>query len=493
MHPSKANILVVDDTPDNLRLLEGILTERGYEVRSAPGGALALRSVQAGVPDLILLDIIMPEMDGYQVCEQLKANERTRDIPVLFISALSEVVDKMKGFEVGGVDYITKPFQPEEVLARVETHLSLQCLRTHLEELVEARTTELHREISERKRAEQQLQDSLVEIQRLKEQLQTENIYLREEIRLEHNFDEIIGQSEGLRYLLSKVRQVAPTNTTALILGETGTGKELIARAIHQASPRKDRSLVKVNCAALPVHLIESELFGHEKGAFTGAHIKQIGRFELAHEGTIFLDEIGELPLELQPKLLKVLQDGEFERLGSPRTIRVDVRVIAATNRNLEEEVRTGRFRRDLFYRLSVYPLSVPPLRERPDDIPLLVQSFLQKFSKKLGKQVEMIPQKAMDALQQYDWPGNIRELENAIERAIITTQDRRLQIELPESPALALETTKTLEEVEREYIIQILKSKDWRIEGPKGAAIILGLHPNTLRFRMQKLGIKRP
>jgi len=498
-HP-KANILVVDDTPDNLRLLVGILTERGYKVRAALNGPHALKTAQANPPDMILLDIKMPNMDGYEVCEQLKTDERTRDIPVIFISALHEVLDKVKGFEAGGVDYITKPFQAEEVLARVKIHLILHRLRNHLEELVEERTSELiktneqlQQEIGERKRAEQELQESLVEIQRLKEQLQAENIYLREEIRLEHNFDEIIGQSEVLKYLLFRVEQVASTDTIALILGETGTGKELIARALHAASLRKDRPLVKVNCAALPAHLIESELFGHVKGAFTGAHTRRIGRFELADGATLFLDEIGELSLELQTKLLQVIQDGEFERVGSSQTLRVDVRVIAATNRDLEAEVRAGRFRQDLYYRLNIYPLSIPPLRERPDDIPLLVQAFVQKFSKKLRKSIESIPPRTMNALQQYTWPGNVRELENVIERAVITTQGKTLRVELPKTSTLAVDESKTLEEMEREYIIQILESKNWRIEGPKGAAIILELHPNTLRSRMQKLGIHRP
>lgn len=474
----KANILIVDDTSDNLRLLMRMLSEHGYEVRPASDGEFALQSAWSNPPDLILLDIKMPNMDGYTVCERLKTNEQTRDIPVIFVSALDETVDKVKGFEVGGMDYITKPFQSEEVLARVKTHLILQRLRNHLEEMVEERTAEL--------------QKALTEVQQLKDQLQAENIYFRKEIQLEHNFDQIIGQSKSLKYVLFRVEQVAPTDTTVLISGETGTGKELIAHAIHHTSSRSERPLVKVNCAALPAHLIESELFGHEKGAFTGATTKQIGRFELADGATLFLDEVGELPLELQAKLLRVLQDGEFERLGNPRTIRVDVRVIAATNRNLEKEVHAGRFRQDLFYRLSVYPLSVPPLRERPDDIPLLVQSFVQKFSKKLGKPIEKIPQKTMAALQQYVWPGNIRELENVIERAVITTQDTVLHVELPRTQPLTMKPRKRLDEMEREYILQVLEDTNWTIGGDYGAASILGLPPSTLRSRMQKLGIKR-
>jgi formate hydrogenlyase transcriptional activator len=502
----KAHILVVDDTPENLHLLMGILTAQGYDVRLAPDGPLALKFARTTPPDLILLDIKMPGMDGYAVCEQLKTGESTRDIPVIFLSALDNVEDKVKSFDVGGIDYIPKPFQSEEVLVRVKTHLLLHRLRNHLEELVAERTAELRMavaeakqlneqlqgEIIERQRIEQELRNSLEEIQQLKNQLQSENIYLREEIKIEHNFDEIIGQSKSLEHLLGRVEQVAATDTTVLITGETGTGKELIARAIHHASLRKDRPLVKVNCAALPAHLIESELFGHEKGAFTGAMARRIGRFELADGATVFLDEIGELPLELQPKLLRVLQDGEFERLGSSQTLKVDVRMMAATNRNLNAEVRAGRFRQDLYYRLNVYPLTVPPLRERPEDIPLLVQFLVQKFNKKLGKQVETIPQQAMFALQQYAWPGNIRELENVIERAMLTTPDTVLRVELPENLMTTPEAAQTLEAHEREYIIHILQSTHGRIHGPKGAAVILGINPWTLRSRMEKLGIKK-
>lgn len=473
------NILVVDDTQENLRLLEDILTEQDYEVRAAPSGALALRSIQAALPDLILLDIRMPGMDGYAVCEHLKRDACTRDIPVIFISALHEVEDKVKGFEAGGVDYITKPFQAQEVLARVKLHILLQRFHHHLEELVEERTDKL--------------QQALAEIQELKEQLQAENVYLREEIKLDHNFEDIIGQSAVLKYLLFRIEQVAVTDTTILIMGETGTGKELIARAVHHASLRHDRPLVKVNCAAMPTHLIESELFGHEKGAFTGATQRRIGRFELAQGATVFLDEIGELPLELQSKLLRVLQEGEFERLGSSRTIKVDVRVIAATNRDLKEEVQAGRFRQDLYYRINVFPLSVPPLRKRVEDIPLLVQAFVQRFNKKLGKQIDTIPQKTMEALQQYPWPGNIRELQNVIERAVITSPDSGLYVEIPALTSQPVLHQKTLEQMEHDYILQVLKETNWTIGGKSGAASVLGLPPSTLRSRMQKLGIKRP
>jgi len=487
---SDTSIVVVDDTPDNLRLLAGLLAGRGYRIRPAASGPHALAAAREELPDLILLDIRMPEMDGYEVCKHLKADERTRDIPIIFISALHEAFDKVKAFALGGVDYITKPFQAEEVLARVETHLALWKYRGRLEELVEERTSELTQ-------AHEQLQTAFSEIQQLQEQLQAENIYFREELEVEHNFDRsnggIIGQSEALNYLLHKVEHVAPTDTTVLILGETGTGKELIARALHHAGLRNDRPLVKVNCAALPTNLIESELFGHEKGAFTGATAKRLGRFELAHGATVFLDEIGELPIDLQVKLLRVLQEAEFERLGSSRTITVDVRVIAATNRDLEQEVQAGRFRRDLYYRLNVYPLSVPPLRERSDDIPLLVQAFARAFGKKLGKRIEKISPNTMTALQQYAWPGNIRELQNVIERAVITTQDTVLRIELPENLSIPDEGLKTLDELERDYIIQILELKRWRISGPKGAAAILGLNAGTLRSRMQKLGIRKP
>jgi len=352
-------------------------------------------------------------------------------------------------------------------------------------------------DISARKKAEDALRGALLEIEQLKEQLHSDYTYLKEEIKLDHDFDQIIGQSEALKYVLFKVNQIAPADTTVLILGETGTGKELIARAIHDASPRKARPLVKVNCATLHPSLIESELFGHEKGAFTGALSRQSGRFEVANGTTLFLDEIGELPPELQGKLLRVLQEGEFERLGSSRTIKVDVRVIAATNRDMEDDVRKRRFREDLWYRLNVFPITVPPLRERKDDISLLVHSFVNRFGKKLGKTVKTIPQKAMKALQEYPWPGNVRELENVIERAVINTRGSSLRLadrlEESRTPGPQEERTRTLEEMEREHITRTLEKTYWKVSGEDGAAVLLGLNPNTLRGRMRKLGIRRP
>jgi PAS domain S-box-containing protein len=352
-------------------------------------------------------------------------------------------------------------------------------------------------DVTERKTMEATLEAHLEEIERLKLQLEKENIVLREELRKELGFEKIIGKSDALNYVLFRVGQVAPTDATVLILGETGTGKGMVANAIHGMSARKDRPMITVNCAALPANLIESELFGREKGAFTGAHARQAGRFEVADGGTIFLDEIGELPLELQSKLLRVLQEGEFERLGSTKTVRVDTRVIASTSRDLREEVRAGRFREDLYYRLNVFPVSIPPLRKRADDIPELVRFFTDKYARKVGRQIVSIPKAAMKALERYEWPGNVRELEHVIERAVITTEGRVLTLADRLEPLHDVREVETplrdLAAMEREHIGRVLKETGWRIEGPKGAAAILKLHPSTLRFRIKKLGIRRP
>ena len=353
-----------------------------------------------------------------------------------------------------------------------------------------------------KKRSEETLQQAFKEINKLKNQLENERNYLREEIKLEHDFENIIGQSQVLQYALYKVMQVAQTDTTALILGETGTGKELLARAIHNKSPRSGLPLIKVSCASLPSNLIESELFGHEKGAFTGAHNLRKGRFELADSATLFLDEVGELPLETQSKLLRVLQEGEFERMGSSRTIKVDVRIIAATNRNLEEAVKTGRFRKDLWYRLNVFPITAPPLIKHKEDIPLLVNWLVKKFCRKMGKQIETITVNTMKTLEDYQWPGNVRELENVIERAVINSPGNVLNLAEKLEPEklksnqkgpLSTSRIKTLPEMERDYILEILEKTNWQVEGNKGTAQILDLAPSTLRARMRKHGIKRP
>jgi PAS domain S-box-containing protein len=356
-------------------------------------------------------------------------------------------------------------------------------------------------DITERKQMENELEKQAVELRTalseisiLKNQLEAENIYFRHEHKMKHRFENIVGQSAGLKYVLYRAEQVAPTNTTVLISGETGTGKELIAFAIHDMSSRSERALITVNCAALPGNLIESELFGRERGAFTGADTRQVGRFEIANGSTLCLDEIGELPLELQAKLLRVIQHNEFERLGSSKTVKVDVRIIATTNRDLEEEVKKGRFRQDLYYRLNVFPITVPPLRQRKEDIPLMVEVFIKRYSRKLGKTITSIPREVMKALQDYSWSGNVRELESIIERAVILCPGPTLQLtdKLEISSPKPLSALRSLEETERNQILEILSETRWRIDGKGGAAVILGINPSTLRARMRKLGIVR-
>ncbi len=349
------------------------------------------------------------------------------------------------------------------------------------------------RDVVHRRESEQALKQAHEELTQLKSRLEEENLYLQQELQLDHAFGEIVGHSDAIKYVLAKIRQVAPTDSTVLIQGETGTGKELVARAIHSASAQRDRPLIKVNCAALSATLIESELFGHEKGAFTGAAARKLGRFELADSGTIFLDEVGELPLDLQVKLLRVVQEGEFERVGGTRTIKVGVRLIAATNRDLKMEVDHGRFREDLWYRLNVFPITVPPLRQRREDLPLLVEYFVSRSAKRLGKTITSISARAMQSLERHSWPGNVRELCNVIERAVIGAQGPVLDfvehfdlVKTDSTPSLSLH------EMERDYITRTLESTGWRVEGPYGAAKILGLNASTLRARMNKLGIQR-
>ncbi len=798
------NILVVDDDLSARQTLSQLLERDGCEVRCAPSGQTAMLFAREEPPDLVLLDIRLPDVDGFEICRRLKEDPRTRAVPVVFLSALEEAEDKVKGFAAGGVDYITKPFHAEEVLVRVRTHVALHRMQSGLGRLVDERTAALqvaneqlrqhiealnrsekdlqdrlrfevllsdlsagfvnvpadqvdreienalrrfcedleldlaalwqgvagpsapftltqyyrrvegppvparmdasesfpwaqgqimagkmvsfssladlppeaardqevwrhfgirsaltiplstgggavfgalsfnslreertwpdalvkrlqlvtqifanalarknadqelresearlslaassagahlweietttgrvwatetarefygfaqdepltlerfigmlhpedrtqvrraieealhseqtvrveyrvvladgsahwivsrgraagstgvaaHRlmgvslDITERKRMEAELQARLLEIERLKQQLEQENVYLREEVKHLFAHEEIVAQSDVMRQVLALVEQVAPTESTVLISGETGTGKELIARAIHNLSQRKARTLITVNCASLPPSLIESELFGREKGAYTGALTMMRGRFEVADGSTLFLDEIGDLPLEAQAKLLRVLEHGDFERLGSTRMMSTDVRVIAASNRNLAQDVEAGKFRRDLFYRLNVFPISIPPLRERVEDIPLLAWAFVREFEKKMGKRIESIPRRALEEFQRYPWPGNVRELRNVIEHAMIVSRGKTLEVQFPALTPAESVAPQTLEEVERKHILNVLEKTRWRLTGQGGAAERLGMKRTTLQWRMKKLGINRP
>ena len=583
---SRPAILAVDDNPENLGVLFELLTAEGFRLLVAEDGEGALQQAEYARPELILLDILLPDMDGFAVCRSLKERSDTRHIPVLFMSALTDTVDKIKGLQLGAVDYITKPFQHEEVLALVRTHLAMEALRGRLRESEErlssilehamdaivtldkeGRVTLFNRAAerlfrrsaeqavghgfapfaSERLRrlladfagrdADEQLPLWLSEghaavrangevfpieaslsraqaggqalytliLRDVQERQRAEaeqrrlrglNQYLRQELDSAQGPFDLVGAAQGLSQVMERVRQVAATDATVLITGETGTGKELIARAVHAQSLRRDQVLVTLNCAAIAAGLVESELFGHEKGAFTGALARKIGRFELADRGTLFLDEIGELSVDLQAKLLRVLQEGELERLGSPRTLKVDVRIIAATNRNLTEQAASGEFRADLYYRLNVFPIALPALRERGEDIPLLVQHFLRHYAGKYGKQVDRVPESVMASFERYDWPGNVRELQHLIERAVILSTGPELVLDEPLQSAPVFRQsigTNTLAEVERAHILQVLEQSNWRVSGPDAAAERLGLKPTTLESRMKKLGISRP
>ncbi len=505
-----ASILIVDDQESNVLLLEQMLSDAGYtSVTSTMNPEKVCALHIKNHYDLILLDLQMPRMDGFQVMESLKTGNSDGYLPILVITA--QPTHKLRALQAGAKDFISKPFDLVEVKTRIHNILEVRLLYNKLdiyskklEQTVQDRTgdllksnMQLTQEIAERKKAEESLHSTYKEIKQLKDRLQAENIYLQQEVERQYNFGSIIGQSTALSHVYSQVEQVAPMNATVLLQGATGTGKGVVARAIHSSSSRKGRPLITVDCTTLPATLVESELFGRERGAFTGSDARQIGRFELADGGTIFLDEIGEMPLELQCKLLRVIQDGEFERLGSPRTIKTDVRIIAATNRNLGEEVRKGTFREDLFYRLNVFPITMPLLRQRKEDIPLLVNHFVAKFNLKIGKKIESISKDTLNALQEYHWPGNVRELESVIERAVIISQGSSLQIldrfdtfRKTEEPAG--EEVKALGEMEHDHILQILQKTGWRIEGKNGAAGILGLNASTLRARMRKYGIVR-
>ena len=508
---TQQEILVVEDTQASLQLLADILTKQGFRVRPAFDGSFALKSVAAKLPDLILLDVKMPRMDGYEVCRRLKADEQSRRVPIIFISAFSEIDQKVKGFDAGGVDYITKPFEPEEVLARVRTQLRLRdaeeallFAQSTLEIRVQERTAELVASNQALRESEEKIRLAYEEIAQLKGQLELENTYLQEEVKEAKDFGDVIGESTALRKLLHQVETVARTDASVLVLGETGTGKELVAREIHKHSRRGDRPLIRVNCASIPRDLYESEFFGHIRGSFTGALRDRAGRFEAAHGGTLFLDEVGEIPLELQSKFLRVLQEGQYERVGEERTRTVNVRIIAATNRNLQAEAEAGRFRQDLYYRLNVFPVEVAPLRKRKEDIPLLAAHFLQKAARKFGVRPARLTQTHLVQLQAYDWPGNVRELQNRIERALILAQNGVMYFDLPTVDISAINTpapppvetrggnVEVLSDIEfrqreRDNVLAALNKTGWKIHGPGGTAELLGLKPTTLISRIKK------
>ena len=614
-------VLIIDDEDLTRRYIGALLENRKYRVIEADNGKDGIRLFKSKKPDLVLVDLRMPEMDGLEVLIEL--NKYNPDVPLIVISATGNIKDAVEATRRGAWEYVIKPIkEPDPLYHAIDRAMERFRLITenrhyqeNLEDQVRQRTEELVKlnkdlsisearyrsvvedqtetiirytpdgictfvnesycrlfgksrmnflgssfyaqiyeadrdhvvkkikslssanpvevderrvilpngelvwqqctdriilnekrkiveyqgvgvDITERKKGEEALKEALKEVERLKNKLHDEVVYLREEIKLEHNFDNIIGKTETLKKILKQVEIVAPNDTTVLILGETGTGKELIARAVHNLSSRRARPLVKVNCAALPSNLIESELFGHEKGSFTGATTQRIGRFELADGSSIFLDEIGDLPLDLQVKLLRVLQEGEFERVGGSQTNKVNVRIIAATNRNLKKAIESGRFREDLYYRLNVIPIELPPLRERKKDIELLAMHFAQKYGLKQGKNFTNISRNTISYLQGLEWAGNIRELENIIERSVIFSQppelkldDRILSTDKIKSPT---SHSRSLEAIEREHILKILTEKSWVIEGEAGAANVLKLHPNTLRSKMKKLKISK-
>lgn len=472
---SGATILIVDDTPSNLSVLFDSLNASGFTVLVAEDGETALERAKHELPELILLDVMMPGIDGFETCRRLKQSELTRDIPVIFLTSLMDTPDKVKGFQVGGLDYITKPLQHEEVLARVRTQLTIQKLRQSLKD----QNLRLQQEIDAYQRSQATVH------------------YLNHELNGIRANVLIVGQGRGMRELLDRTSRVAETDCTVLIEGETGTGKDLLARFLHDESPRSEQPFVKIDCASIPKDVAERELFGTEQGAFGSVSVEKIGRFELADGGTIFLDEVAELPLTLQSKLLRVLQDQAFERVGGTVVRRVDVRIVAATNSDLREVVEKGGFRKDLYFRLNVVPLKIPPLRERKDDIRLLVEHFFDKHVVRLGNRVKKIDEATIERLEEYHWPGNVRELENLIERALILSSDPVLEIDEHAFQNKAwtgdTKSVESYEEIEKTYILDALKRSNWMIEGPLGAARSLGIDSDSLRSRMAKIGIVQP
>jgi len=449
MSDTGALVYVVDDDPSAREGVAALIRSAGLMAKTFASGEEFLAAPRPKVPSCLVLDVGLPGVSGLDLQQELAKSDV--QIPIIFLTGHGDIRMTVRALKAGASNFLTKPFDDEELLNAIRQSLTFD---------------------------------------------EEERLYLESETRSQHNFEDIVGESDALHQVLEQIAIVAPTDSTVLLRGETGTGKELIARAIHNLSSRRERPLVRINCAAIPSGLLESELFGHEKGAFTGALMQKKGRFELADHGSLLLDEIGDINLELQPKLLRAVQEQEFERLGSAKTIRVDVRIIAATHRDLAAMICEGKFREDLFYRLNVFPVEIPPLRERRCDIPLLVNYFVSKLSRQMGKKITSIPGQAMEALANASWPGNVRELENFIERAVILTQGSELNVPLAElQNAVGASRTVSLSsfrDAERQAILDALKSTSGRIAGKGGAAERLGLKRTTLQNKMRKLNVSR-
>lgn len=477
-------VYVVDDDVSAREGLARMIRSAGLVTKTFASGEEFLAAARPKMPSCLVLDVNLPGLSGLDVQRELIKSGA--QIPIIFLTGHGDIPMTVSAVKAGAVDFLTKPIDDENLLKSIR-----QCITFDLKE-------ETRRQISQAGDQVATPGDNASAYAGLCEshdQLDDQRLYLESEISSECNFEDIVGKSAALRKVLDQIAIVAPTDSTVLLHGETGTGKELVARATHNLSPRRGRTFVRLNCAAIPSGLVESELFGHEKGAFTGALMQKRGRFELADGGTLFLDEIGDISLDLQPKLLRALQEHEFERLGSTKTIHVDVRLIAATHRDLPDMMRNNRFREDLFYRLNVFPIEIPPLRERREDIPLLVHYFVSRLSRRMQKRVRSIPKQAMEALVSAPWPGNVRELENFIERCVIVTQGDELEVpshELRRSLPRTAAPASTFEEGERQLIIDALKAASGKISGKGGAAEHLGLKRQTLQNKMRKLSISR-
>ena len=483
MSDTGALVYVVDDDASAREGVARLIRSAGLMTKTFASGEEFLAAGPPKMPSCLVLDVSLPGLSGLDVQKELIKSGA--QIPIIFLTGHGDIPMTVRAVKAGAVDFLTKPFDDEDLLTAIR-----QCITSGLKEEICGEMSQVSNQVA---MAEDAPPDP--GLRESRDQLEDQRLYLESEINAEYNFEDIVGKSGALRKVLDQIAIVAPTGSTVLLHGESGTGKELFARAIHNLSPRRERTFVRLNCAAIPSGLVESELFGHEKGAFTGALMQKRGRFELADGGTLFLDEIGDISLDLQPKLLRALQEHEFERLGSTKTIHVDVRLIAATHRDLPGMMRDNLFREDLFYRLNVFPIEIPPLRERREDIPLLIHYFVARLSRRMQKRIRTIPKQAMEALVSAPWRGNVRELENFIERCVIVTQGDHLTVlspELQRSLPPTAAPASTFEEAERQVIIGALKAASGKISGKSGATERLGLKRSTLQNKMRKLNISR-